>query len=158
MDLDVRACGEMGPCATDRVRVTLGAPCATEATCLPGQDCDGEGRCLWAPPTGALGDACTFPQECVSNLCADVGGSLACTEPCFGPPNDDCPAGFSCTAASGAAGVCAPEVSDEGGGCCAVGGTGGRALATPLGLGLAVALLLGRRRRRPGGPRAARPG
>ncbi len=152
MDLDVRACNDLDACSTQRVTVTRGAPCATADTCALGQRCDA-GRCLWDPPTGAVGDDCTFPQACVSNVCADVGGGgLTCTENCFGGPNDSCPDGYACNGATGQAGVCA--LPADPGGCCSVGASGSgtgasstTALALNLGLGALVGLVAIRRRR-----------
>jgi hypothetical protein len=149
LDIDVRGCNDLDACATDRTTVTKGAPCADASTCAAGQRCD-NGRCLWDAPTGVLGDACTFPQFCVSGVCADVGGgSLECTENCFGGPNDQCPDPYACNAPTGAMGVCATP-ADEGG-CCSVEprGSNRTALAVNLALGALVGLfVVGRRRRR----------
>ncbi|MBE7454543.1 MAG: hypothetical protein HS111_38505 [Kofleriaceae bacterium] len=146
MELDISSCNDLNSCATQRVTVTQGAPCTTADTCLLGQRCDA-GRCLWDPPAGEIGDACTFPQACISNVCADIGGGdLACTETCYGGPNDLCPDGFRCTGGTGQQGVCAPP-SDEGG-CCSAGDLGASRLAVNLGLGALVGLLVVRRRRR----------
>ncbi len=155
MELDVRACNDLDVCATQRVTVTRGLPCASAEACAVGQRCDA-GRCFWDPPTGVIGDACTYAQACVSEVCADIGsGDLACTENCFGGPNDQCPVGFECSGATGQQGVCAPP--PEPGGCCAVTGAGGSgdgagttAVAVNLGLGALIGLVAIRRRRRRG--------
>jgi hypothetical protein len=149
LDIEVRGCNDLDACATDTVRVTKGQRCTTADTCAPGQRCDGEGRCLWDPPTGQLGDACTYPQFCESNVCNDIGGGqMACTETCFGGPNDQCPDPYACSAATGQQGVCIPP--DDGGGCCTVAGRGPSrtSLAVNLGLGALVAMVAIRRRRR----------
>lgn len=146
MDIEVKACGDTGACASATVTVTEGTGCTTVDTCLPGQACT-DGRCAWGPPSVALGDPCTYDQACVSGLCGDVGGGdLRCTEACQGPPNDFCPDGYTCTAGPGDSGVCRSDALDDSGGCCAVATTG--APLPALGLGAAVALLVTRRRRR----------
>jgi hypothetical protein len=148
LEIDVRGCNDLDACATDRTTVTKGAPCADASSCAPGQRCDA-GRCLWDPPTGNLGDACTYPQFCLSNVCADIGGGeLACTESCFGGPNDQCPDPYACSAGTGQQGVCIPPAED--GGCCAVNGRGTSrsALAVNLALGALVGMIAIRRRRR----------
>jgi hypothetical protein len=150
LEIDVRGCNDLNACATDRTTVTKGAPCADASTCAVGQRCDA-GRCLWDPPTGEIGDDCTFNQFCTSNLCGDIGGGhLACTESCFGGPNDLCPEGFACSGATGQMGVCAPPVEDTG--CCQASTTNRTSLFVNLGLGAIVGLFAVRRRRR----RAAR--
>jgi hypothetical protein len=145
----LRGCNDLDACATDRITVTKGVACATADTCAAGQRCDA-GRCLWDPPVGAQGDACTYPEYCTSGVCADIGdGELACTESCFGGPNDQCPDGYECAAATGQMGVCAPPPIVDG--CCLsdAGRSGGRqTLAVNLGLGGLVGLLVLRRRRR----------
>ncbi|KAB2901260.1 MAG: hypothetical protein F9K40_08640, partial [Kofleriaceae bacterium] len=111
MDLEVTACNDLEVCASRQVTVTRGAPCTSAASCMNGQTCDAEGRCVWAPPAGELGDTCTYDQACRSGLCADVGGGeLGCTTACIGGPNDACPDGFTCTGATGQAGVCGVPV------------------------------------------------
>jgi hypothetical protein len=149
MDLDVKAFNDLEVVGTARVTVTRGTPCAGAEACAVGQKCD-MGRCYWDPPTGEIGDACTYPQACLSNTCADVGGgSMACTTSCYGGPNDLCPAPFVCTAASGQQGLCG--LPPDEGGCCSVGGQGQSrtALLVNLVLGALVGLVvIGRRRRR----------
>lgn len=150
MDIEVRACGDAGACASETVRVTRGAPCADASTCNEGQRCDDAGRCLWDPPTGNQGDACSYNEFCTSDVCADVGGGqMACTTTCFGGPNDVCPDPYRCTAPGGAEGVCGIAVEDEGG-CCSAGGAGSStsALLFNVGLGTLVGLIAIRRRRK----------
>lgn len=150
LEIDIRGCNDLDVCATQRVTVTRGAACDDAAAdCLAGQRCDG-GRCLWDPPAGNMGDDCTYNEYCTTGLCADIGGGLACTESCFGGPNDTCGEGFRCNAATGAQGVCAFP-PDEGGGCCSVGGQGDDTtgvLLLNLGLGALVGMVAVRRRRR----------
>ncbi len=148
LDIDVRGCNDLDSCATDRTTVTKGAPCATADTCAVGQRCEA-GRCFWDPPTGQIGDDCTYSQACLSNLCSDIGGGdLACTESCFGGPNDLCPDGFECSAPTGQQGVCRPPPEETG--CCSTGSdrNGSTALLVNVGLGLMVGLIAIRRRRR----------
>jgi hypothetical protein len=149
LDIEVRGCNDLDACGTDTVRVTKGSRCTTADTCAAGQRCDADGRCLWDPPVGELGDACTYAQFCVSGVCNDIGGGeLACTESCFGGPNDQCPEPYACSAGTGQQGVCIPPSDD--GGCCTVAGRGPSrtSLAVNLGLGALVALIAIRRRRR----------
>lgn len=138
IDVEVRVYDDLHSVyGTGTVTVTKGAPCTTADTCLDGQRCDA-GRCLWDAPIGNLGDACTYPQYCLSGSCEDG----ECSQACGGPTV--CPTGFECVAQS----YChTPE--PEGGGCCSAGGD------APLGLvfgqlGLAGLVLGGilRRRRR----------
>jgi len=147
MDIDIKGCNDLEVCATQRVTVTRGAACAGPESCAAGQKCEA-GRCFWDPPTGAIGDACTFNEACLSNVCADVGGGvLNCTERCQAGPNDQCPDGFECNSAIGQQGVCAAPAEETG--CCAVGGGGtSNAVAVNLGLGALVGLVAIRRRRR----------
>ncbi|MBK9036732.1 MAG: hypothetical protein IPL61_36695 [Myxococcales bacterium] len=149
MELKVRACDDIDVCAEQAITVTRGAPCTSEATCLGGQRCDA-GKCLWDPPTVALGGGCEFDQQCLSLLCGDAGtGDLICTQACQGPPNDLCPDGFSCGAGPGEAGVCAPDGGPgDDGGCCSVDGSSGAPLVVNLGLGGLIGLVIARRRRK----------
>ncbi len=146
MDIEIRGCGDTGPCSTAQVTVTEGAPCANAEACLDGQVCEA-GKCFWNPPSVELGSACTYDQECLSLTCADTGDGETCTETCFGPPNDFCPDGFECSAATGAEGFC--RLPADEGGCCSTGGRSSRgALLLNLGLGAMIALLIARRRRK----------
>ena len=61
------------------ITVTKGAPCTTADTCAKGQLCEA-GKCFWAPPTGQLGDACTFQQFCESELCLDTTDGMYCSQ------------------------------------------------------------------------------
>lgn len=149
MDIEVRACGDAGACASDTVTVTRGAPCVDASSCNDGQRCEA-GKCFWDPPTGAQGDACTYNEFCTSNVCADLGGGqMGCTTTCFGGPNDVCPDPYECSAPGGQQGVCANPVEDEGG-CCSTGRQSGgtSALLFNVGLGTLVGLIAIRRRRK----------
>lgn len=150
MDIEVRACGDTGACASATVTVTEGAPCVDTSLCLEGQTCDA-GRCLWAPASIEQGGACTFDEACLTELCGDLGdGQRICTVSCQGPPNDFCPDGFACNAGTGEFGVCAPIGGGDGGdegGCCQVDQDGSAPMAS-LALGGLVALVLRRRTRR----------
>jgi hypothetical protein len=146
MDLEAIACGDTGSCATATVTVTEGAACTNADTCLAGQRCD-EGRCLWDPPTLDIGATCTYDQACLSLTCEDLGDGGICTQACQGGPNDTCPEGFVCSAGVGQDGFCMSDEPTDEGGCCQT-GAGSRGPLLALGLGGAVALLLGRRRRR----------
>jgi hypothetical protein len=145
IDIVVKAYDDLGT-ETDSatVTVTKGSPCVTADTCATGQKCD-TGRCLWDPPTGNIGDACSYPQFCVSAMCSPSGMKQICTQDCTPGVSDSCPTGFECVATSNADGYCYTKASD-GGGCCETGSTplGGIA-ATGLSV-LALGLVLRRRR------------
>jgi hypothetical protein len=90
--------------------------CATADTCAEGQKCE-QGRCFWDPPSGVLGDSCSFPQACLSGLCSDsvFQGEGICTQSCVLGLADACPAGLECVAA-GSDAICFTPQDD--GGCC----------------------------------------
>jgi hypothetical protein len=103
------------------VTVTKGAPCETAATCAAEQVCT-SGRCMWGPPTGVTGDACTYPQACVSHVCDGVGSDQICTQTCTPGglgSSSNCPDGFSCTTSATGEGIC---YFGTGAGCCSAGG------------------------------------
>ena len=128
------------------VTVTKGAPCTTAASCLEGQKCEA-GKCFWDPPTGALGDACTYNEFCVSGMCQDSTAGQFCTQNCIIGSEGACPTMFDCVATSDTGGVCLPAGS-SGSGCCSVGHESNGAVVARTGLGLLVFGLLLRRRRR----------
>ncbi|MHB8873286.1 MAG: hypothetical protein ACYC8T_06335, partial [Myxococcaceae bacterium] len=86
--------------------------CTTFAQCLTGYVCSGTGTCI---PGSPLGAACTGPEQCASNNCADgVCCDMSCTAACRScklpgttgsctpmPANTDpeaeCPGGLTCT-------------------------------------------------------------
>lgn len=127
------------------VTVTKGAPCATAATCATGQKCEA-GKCFWDPPSGEIGDTCSYPQFCKSQLCQGTKDQQICTQACIPGVADSCPTGFDCVMSGTASGVCFFS-SGSGGGCCSVDRSGGGWLVHA---GLAAGLLgfLARRRRR----------
>ncbi|MBA3457998.1 MAG: hypothetical protein H0T42_33255 [Deltaproteobacteria bacterium] len=128
------------------VTVTKGAPCTSADTCAAGQQCD-QGRCFWAPPVGELGDECTFPQYCLSEICTGTANKSICTQACIPGVGDSCPTEFSCVASGPNAGVCWPAEAKDDGICSASGSSS----STQLGL-ICIALVFGltttRRRRR----------
>ena len=145
IDIVVKAYDDLnieGDSAT--VTVTKGAPCATAATCAKGQLCDA-GKCFWNPPTGMLGDTCTYPQFCTSGLCEGTADQQICTTACIVGVADSCPATYECIQTNGANGVCFP--ASGGGGCCSVGG-GSDAAWVHGGLAAMVLGFVIRRRRR----------
>lgn len=124
------------------ITVTKGAPCSDASTCAKGQKCDA-GKCYWDVPTGALGDACTYPQFCESGSCVDTTGGSFCSQDCVVGVADSCPATFTCIGNAGETGVCLVD-SGDGGGCCSIGGD--KRAAAMLSL-LVLGLVLRRRRR-----------
>lgn len=142
VDVTMRAYDDLGA-FTDSATVTVsyGAPCTSADTCAAHQKCEA-GKCLWDPPTGELGDSCSYPQACKSNLCTGTADQQICTELCV-PSNDTCPDGLVCASTGPDSGICFPP---DGGGCCSVGGSSG----TPWGHAtlalLAIAAVTRRRR------------
>ncbi len=153
IDLEVRVYNDLDGMATDTRRVTKGAACTSADSCLDGQTCDDEGRCLWAQPEGQIGDECAYDQFCVGpntydGVCGTVDDVSMCTETCFAGPNDACPDGYACRPDNGASGegVCwfppPPETCAD----CSGGGSGAQPMLFALGVGVIVL----RRRRRYG--------
>jgi hypothetical protein len=149
IDVEVRGVNDLGTgYGMDRITVTKGSPCTDASTCAAGQRCD-MGRCLWDPPSGEIGDECTFDQFCLSGTCRGV-----CTQDCFVGVTGECPDGFVCESASGNNGFCFEGGDDGGGGggCCDASATGranpGAMLAQLALLGLVLGGTVFRRRRR----------
>lgn len=129
------------------IRVTKGAPCTSADTCAPGQRCDADGRCLWDPPAGELGDACEYPQYCQTGVCDAVAAEQRCTRTCALSIADSCPTGFACIeSATPGRGVCWPaEATAEDDGWCSAGNGAGSRTAFVL-FGLTLVLITRRRR------------
>lgn len=127
---------------TPKVTVTKGAPCATADTCANGQKCE-QGRCFWDPPTGELGDACTYPQFCVTGNCLDTSEGQYCSQTCVVGVADSCPTGFECLGDQGQTGVCVTASAESG--CCSVGDDGRSVALLSL---LVIGIVLRRRPRR----------
>lgn len=150
IDIVVKAKDDIGAeTSSATVTVMKGAACADASSCLAGQKCEA-GKCFWDPPSGEVGDPCTYEQFCTSGLCVSSTNDEAdkrCTTECVPNVGDSCEPGFECLAAGGGSGICWPEEAGGGGGCCDA-GNGGAPQAALLGLGF-VALVLRRRTRRP---------
>jgi hypothetical protein len=149
MDIQLKAYNDLEMMTTSpTVTVTKGAPCATAATCGAGQQC-AAGKCFWEAATGAVGDACEFPQFCESGKCEDLGDGLKCTKTCFAGVSGTCPENFECVAA-GNGSLCATKADGGGGGgCCSVNGDTSTALLVNGGIGMLIlGTLVGRRRKR----------
>jgi len=125
------------------VTVTKGAPCATAATCATGQRCEA-GKCFWDPPTGELGDICTYKQFCKSGLCTGTADEQICTQSCVPGAADSCPSGLDCVMETASTGVC---FFQDSGGCCSV-DRGGGGWWVHAGISALVLGLMVRRRRR----------
>jgi hypothetical protein len=142
VDVKMIAYDDIGGLAESSVvTVVRGAPCDTAATCSEGQKCEA-GKCFWDPPVGEIGDACTYPQFCVSGVCNGAPDHGICTQGCVPGVVDACPSGFDCVASSATAGVCSLASA----GCCSIGGDD-RAWWVQLGLGATVLACAVRRRR-----------
>jgi hypothetical protein len=147
IDLDVKAFDDIES-ETDAptITVTKGAPCTSAATCLAGQKCE-TGKCFWDPPTGELGDACTFNEFCVSGICNGPADKPLCTQDCVVGSLDACPMGYDCLPTSETGGICYPAGAT--GGCpCNAGPTSTGALVAHGGLAAMILSLLVRRRKR----------
>lgn len=149
IDLEVRAVNDVGGVGTAAARVTKGLPCTSAATCAEGQECDGEGRCVYPVPAGQLGDDCTHDLDCESTRCLSDGTNQICASACLTGEMFEhmCPDDFTCLPTEvPTSGACWPEeLVPGGGGCCQTG-------SAPAGSGVLVAVttigLLVRRRRR----------
>jgi hypothetical protein len=127
------------------VTVTKGAPCATADTCAKGQKCEA-GKCFWDPPSGEIGDSCSYPQFCKSLLCQDAKGQQICTQACDPGVAGSCPSGFACMASGTPGGSCFPAASTGRGDCSA--DRGGQGWLMYGGIAATLLGLLARRRRR----------
>lgn len=150
IDVVLRAHDDLGNYTDSApVRVTKGAPCTSATTCATGQTCDGEGRCLWAPPVGEIGQDCTYPQFCISGQCAGTADKQICTQDCIPGVTDSCPTGsdLTCVESSPGRGICFPV--EDSGGCCSVGDEKSSMpwLQIVLGLGLFGVVVVRRGRR-----------
>ena len=142
VDIAVRASDDLGT-FTDSPKITLtnGEPCTDAAACAEYQKCE-DGRCLWDPPVGELGDDCKYTQFCKSNLCVDTSVGKLCSQPCT-PDSDACPMDLTCAESAPGTGLCVPAGA---GGCCQT----GRSIGSPwtqAGFAALVIALVGRRRR-----------
>jgi hypothetical protein len=144
IDVVMRAYDDLGN-YTDSVpiRVTKGAPCTNSDACATDQTCDAEGRCVWPPATGEVGDACAYSQVCISGLCTGTADTQICTQTCDPTDTNSCPLGLSCVEGGPGEGVCFPL---DDGGCCSV-GSGRTVPWLQIGLGLGLFGIVGRRRR-----------
>jgi hypothetical protein len=144
IDIVVKAYDDLGlETDSNMITVTKGAPCTAADSCATGQKCD-NGRCLWDPPSGQIGDECTYPQFCVSGMCSPSGMKQICTQDCTPGVSDSCPNNFECVATSNADGYC--YTKSDGGGCCQTGSSGGGIVASAMSA-LVLGLVLLRRRR-----------
>jgi MYXO-CTERM domain-containing protein len=150
IDLEVHVYNDLEGEAVDTRRVSKGAPCTSADSCLEGQRCDDEGRCLWDPPTGQFADACTYDQFCegpntYDGVCGTVDDVSMCTTVCYSGPNDTCPDEYECRPDNGVSGegICwLPEPEQTCFDC-----SGGQGGSQPLLLGLGVGAIVLRRRR-----------
>jgi hypothetical protein len=124
------------------ITVTKGAPCANADSCALGQKCEA-GKCFWEPPTGQLGDECSYPQFCATGTCLDTSAGMICSTDCVVGVGDSCPMGFTCEGPTGQGGKCVPEGAGDDT-CCGIGANGKTSTLLSL---FVVAFLLCRRRR-----------
>lgn len=174
---------DAGVCVT-RPGAGLGDPCTTNDMCTSGlcaiddgagdsfctQLCDAATPCpsgfecasveggssACRPTMAGLGEACTGPGDCLSNMCAESANGRFCTRTCGSAMA--CPAGFECLATEGGGTSVCVEGAGGGslgpGGATSMGLVGGCSAApgrapTPAAwlLALSLAVLAARRRR-----------
>ncbi len=148
-DVVARAYDDLGAFTDSPIVTVTKGPvggCASAATCAAGQKCE-SGKCFWDAPIGEIGETCTFPQFCKSQICQGTAEEQICTQGCVPGLADSCPEGSGLTCvASGSPGQGICFFDESSGGCCsASGGTGwvpGGLAALVLGL-----VIFGRRRR-----------
>jgi hypothetical protein len=144
IDIVVKSCDDLDICTTaPTITVTKGAPCTSATSCAAGQQC-AAGKCYWEPPVGVLGDACTYPQYCESELCLETTAGSLCSQECIVGASDGCPEGFQC-AVYGNSGACLPIEEDPG--CCSV-GQGSQTPWFHFGFSAAILAFVIRRRRK----------
>ena len=144
IDLQVKAFDDI-EVETDTavIHVQKGQPCADASACAMGQKCD-QGKCFWDPPTGMLGDSCTYNEFCTSNICAGTADKQICTQDCLVGATDACPMGYDCIMTNGVNGVCFTSTPPAG--CCS---TTDSTPWAPISLSaIALGLVLRRRRSR----------
>lgn len=131
--------------AVAAIDVMYGQSC-TDGGCSDSTQVCLDGHCVAGPDqTGGLGSPCTDNPGCQSGSCGDDGnGNKYCVEPCD-PTMNQCPGGFGCLVTTPGSGVCWPGADSGGGGGCNTTSDSSVILA---GLGFAVVLVTGRRRRK----------
>lgn len=139
-----------GICAAAGGRRWCTAPCSSADECPDGFECAAAGAAMVCAPERALeGESCAENADCVTNLCAVLGGGEAiCTSVCDAA--NSCAPGFECTrTGSSAAAVCIPAApaATSGGGCAVSAPASGRGALMWLALFSLVALGLVLRRR-----------
>jgi hypothetical protein len=137
IDIEVEARDDLGVTSVARVTVTKGVPCVGAETCADGQNCDA-GRCIWDPPSGEVGDACSYPQFCLNERCDTHDGASFCTRTCLPDVADSCAPGLEC-ASEGDEHYCWP-ISNAG--CCST------TRGVPWGTWVIGAIVIGLARRR----------
>lgn len=150
----VKAFDDLGLEGDATATVTKGAACTDESKCLTGQKCNtgpdtdtvASGGCYWDPPTGSVGDACTYQQFCLSGICQGPENGTICTQHCVVGIDDSCPSGFECSTVSDGTSLCFPGAKD-GGGCCSA-SAGGSVWVHGGFAGFVLVVLLRRRPRR----------
>jgi len=143
--IEARATDVQDDVGTVSLTINMGPPCTAAKGCS-GVDVCVSGVCVPGPEEpGGLGRQCQRETECISHLCVDAGeGKKYCADDCQLANPDSCPSDFECIA-GGTDGVCYPSGDS---GCC---DTGVERRGTKHGillLGLGVALVLVRRRKR----------
>lgn len=142
--VDNSDCG-MGICATSGDRRWCTATCTDESMCPALFSCTmvAPGVSVCAPDGALVGEGCSTGEDCITGLCASVGGEGTCAQVC--DPDNACGVGFECRrTADGSSAACARPASTGGG--CAVSVGRGRGASGAGGLLLGAIALLGLRR------------
>ncbi len=147
-DVEVKAYDDLEIVTTSTKLSLVKGPaggCVSADACLEGQKCEA-GKCFWDPPAGEVGDACTFPQACISGNCSDstIQGAGICTQTCVVGLADACPMGLECIS-TGNSGIC--YTASNSGGCCSSSNTGTPWAPFVFG-GVVLGFVVLRRRRR----------
>jgi MYXO-CTERM domain-containing protein len=140
LDVEVREVNDLGVVGVDRRTLTKGAPCTSAASCRAPETCN-QGKCVYPPPTGQLGQTCAAAQDCASWECLDYAGAQRCSVGCLvGTKNSDCPGDYTCVSSDeNGTGMCWPtQELPAAAGCC--GATGETPSALPNALVLLAAL------------------
>ncbi len=141
-------CGNGQLCATRRGAHFCTQFCTSDSACPTGFECTMvDGGAICATAGRVVGEDCTTSADCVSGVCATIGGRSMCTRMCS--PDSPCSSGFDCRRAGDEA-VCAPApTAEDPGDCdCAIRGARTTDASRRLIIVIGVALLAAWRRRR----------
>jgi hypothetical protein len=90
---------------------------------------------------GLLGDSCSSPSDCSSDVCTGSGTGAYCSQECEPAASSPCPSGYSCNTVSG------QNLCQEGGGCSIGRSPSGKGGVWVFATGIALAVVRRRRSR-----------